>query len=234
MQKIELLLAGVADISMAKLEAGLVGEARRVAGALPAARCGLALRLPGNPVGETAHSSATSDGPRPCDAILEIQLAAAEIAAAIEAIRGLAGRLGHLIDPVRSAAIAGFEHVIMPGRGPVSLCFALRRLPRLTRQQYLDYWLNVHAEFGRHISPTHTYRQFHADDHSSRQTADAAGICIADYDGTAESFFPDVAGLRALLTRTDVAEGALEDERRFIDHARSVIGFYEARWGTLI
>ena len=52
-------------------------------------------------------------------------------------------------------------------------------------------------------------------------------IPASTLDGVVEVAFPSVAALVAQLTRPDVAEEALEDERKFIDHSRSMIWAYQ-------
>jgi len=45
-------------------------------------------------------------------------------------------------------------------------------------------------------------------------------------DGIAECLFPDLAAFHAQMARAEVAVEALEDEKNFIDHARSTFGLF--------
>lgn len=45
--------------------------------------------------------------------------------------------------------------------------------------------------------------------------------------GVVEVDFPNIEALVTQLTRPDVAEEALADERKFIDHSRSMIWTYQ-------
>ena len=56
--------------------------------------------------------------------------------------------------------------------------------------------------------------------------AAAAGLSPSTLDGVVEVHFPDIAAFVAQLSRSEVAEEALADERNFIDHARSIFWAY--------
>ncbi|MCW1382772.1 EthD domain-containing protein [Novosphingobium sp. KCTC 2891] len=126
-----------------------------------------------------------------------------------------------LSDPTRGTAFAGARHAVLPGGDAIRLFFGLRRLPALSRAAFHDYWLNRHAEIGRRLIPPYTYHQLHADDAETLELAAASGLAASTYDGIVEVHFPDVDAFVHQLSRTDVAEEALEDEKNFIDHSRS-------------
>lgn len=118
------------------------------------------------------------------------------------------------------------RHSVLPGRDAIRLFFGLRRLERLSLTGFHDYWLNRHAEIGRRLIPPYSYHQLHADPDLSARIADRAGIEPSSLDGIVEVHFPDVAALVTQLSRKEVAEEALADERNFIDHARSIFWAY--------
>jgi hypothetical protein len=228
-RKVQLFLAARDGIAVDDLKAGLAAESARICGFLPKnAHCRLSFRLSGNPLGQSAHGAEIVKASPPFDAIVEVSKSDASFEDLTKAIDGLAGRLVPWIDPARSIAIAGTEHQITPGSAPLLLAFPLRRLTRLTHREFLDYWLNVHAEYGRKARvPPIKYWQFHGDETASQAAAALAGVAIHDFDGVAMSYFTDIPELQDLLDQPSVASAALEDEKKFIDHSRSIIGLCE-------
>jgi hypothetical protein len=160
----------------------------------------------------------------PDDALPALAHVAARDAEVPDALVTLTGEqdataLVALADPARSRIFAGTRHAILPGRDAIRLFFGLRRLPALTRAAFQDYWLNRHADFGRRLIPPYSYHQIH--NAAAADSAPGAALMPATYDGIVEVHFPDIAALVHQLSRADVAEGALADEKNFIDHARS-------------
>lgn len=229
-KKIQVFLAARAGVLVDDFKAALATESSRICGLLPkGAHCRLSFRLPGDPMGQSAHGAETTKAVPPFDAVVEVSKSDdGSFEPLNKAIDGLAGRLGAWVDPGRSIVIAGTEHQITPGSAPLFLAFPLRRLARLSHREFLDYWLNVHAEFGRKARiPPIKYKQFHGDEAASQAAASLAGVAIHDYDGVAMSYFMDIPELQDLLAQPSVANAALEDERRFIDHSRSVMAVCE-------
>ncbi|GLS98814.1 hypothetical protein GCM10007897_01920 [Sphingobium jiangsuense] len=126
----------------------------------------------------------------------------------------------------RSSLAAAERHVVLEGRDRIRLFFGLRRLPALTLAEFHRYWLHHHADYGRRMIPPYSYHQLHADPARAAALAGTAGLPASTLDGIVEVDFPDVDALIRQLTRPDVAQDALEDERRFIDHDRSMIWAY--------
>ena len=139
------------------------------------------------------------------------------------AVSGVAAELGPLIDPARSAAVAGDEHVIVPGEQPLTLAMAIRRLPALTHEQYIEHWSTVHAELGRAVPGSQGYRQVRPVAQLSRRVAAAAGVGVADLDGVALAYYADERAFFAIMGNAEVAGPLLADERTFIDHAASAL-----------
>lgn len=167
----------------------------------------LALALAGDALPALAHV-ATRD-PEVPDALVRV-----EPGSDISALAALA-------DPVRSSVLAATRHAVLPGADAIRLFFGLRRLPALTRAAFHDYWLNRHAAIGRRLIPPYTYHQLHADEAATAAASTATGLAPSSYDGVVEVHFPDIAALIGQLSRSEVTQEALEDEKNFIDHARS-------------
>ncbi|HUD29748.1 MAG TPA: EthD domain-containing protein [Novosphingobium sp.] len=144
----------------------------------------------------------------------------------IEEAARIVASLGGEVDAQASTVLAFTRHAVLPGRDAVRLYFGLRRLDRLGLADFHDYWLNRHADFGRRLIPPYTYHQLHADPGETTRLARPTGLSASTLDGVVEVHFPDVDALVRQLSREDVAQGALEDERHFIDHARSQFWAY--------
>jgi hypothetical protein len=163
---------------------------------------------------------------RPFDAMIEVVTEGNE--ALLELIPwfdGLAKRLGDIVDAGASAALAGTEHVILPGAGPLLVLIANRRLPHFTHQGFIDYWLNYHGRFARDHTPPEVglyYRQFHTDIEATQRLVRVSGLKIGDFDGAAECYYSNADCVRALMSRTDVVDQATVDEKEFVDHERCV------------
>ena len=134
--------------------------------------------------------------------------------------------LAPLIDSSRSSVLVTQRHAILPGSDAIRLFFGLRRLERLTLAGFHDYWLNHHAELGRRLIPPYTYHQLHSDPVATAALARSLGVAAATFDGVVEVHFPDLDAFVRQLSRPEVAEEALADERNFIDHARSIFWAY--------
>ena len=117
----------------------------------------------------------------------------------------------------------------------IKLTFCLTRLPHLTRAAFQAYWLETHGPLVASVAETlqiRRYVQLHslpaeasADLRTSR---DAPG----EYDGVAELWFDSLEALAANSERPEArAAGALllEDERRFIDLAKSPLWWGEEK-----
>jgi hypothetical protein len=112
----------------------------------------------------------------------------------------------------------------------LTLVFALHRLPSLSSEQFHDYWLNKHAEVGRAVPGLQGYRQFHANQEATKAAAEAVGVALSDFEGAAEGFYRSLKDFLEIMSKPEVAADAIEDEKKFIDHSRSVIGLYHVAW----
>jgi uncharacterized protein (TIGR02118 family) len=109
----------------------------------------------------------------------------------------------------------------------IKLVFCLRRRPDLSREAFQRYWHETHAPLvRRHAAALHVrrYVQVHTLDDPLQDALRASRGGPDPYDGVAELWWDDRAALAAALADPDAQRAAaelLEDERRFIDLARS-------------
>ncbi len=112
----------------------------------------------------------------------------------------------------------------------VKLIFCLHRLPRLSREEFQRHWRELHAPLVASHAATlgiRRYVQCHTLEESSFAAMTAARGGLAGYDGVAELWFDSLE--QCLAARGPAAREAgralLEDEKRFIDLARSPLFF---------
>ncbi|MBV9991848.1 MAG: EthD domain-containing protein [Alphaproteobacteria bacterium] len=116
----------------------------------------------------------------------------------------------------------------------IKLTFCLHRLPGLTRQAFQDYWYGTHAPLvARHaqVLRIRRYVQLHSAATPLDDALRGARGAPAGYDGVAELWWDsldDMLGNDGDAARDAGAE-LLEDERRFIDLARSPLWFGEEK-----
>ncbi|MBR9834625.1 MAG: EthD domain-containing protein [Alphaproteobacteria bacterium] len=113
----------------------------------------------------------------------------------------------------------------------LKLTFCLHRLPELSRDDFQTYWRETHAPLvARHARTLGIVRyvQTHAETHDFNQTIRASRGAPDMYDGIAEIYFESWEALFAASENPGNAEAAaelLDDERKFIDLARSPLWF---------
>lgn len=109
----------------------------------------------------------------------------------------------------------------------IKLTFCLTRRPEFTRETFQDYWFNTHAPLVasvRDVLRIRRYVQLHSFplDVSADTRASRGGP--EGYDGVAELWwdsFEDMAGPSADPAAREAGRLLLEDEKRFIDLAKS-------------
>jgi uncharacterized protein (TIGR02118 family) len=109
----------------------------------------------------------------------------------------------------------------------LKLCFALRRLPGLSREEFQSYWRERHAPLvqkHREALRIRRYVQVHALGHPLDAVLRGSRGAPEGFDGVAELWW-DSAEELALAAASPAGSRAgrelLEDERRFIDLERS-------------
>jgi uncharacterized protein (TIGR02118 family) len=112
----------------------------------------------------------------------------------------------------------------------VKLVYAVRRLPSLTLADFQSYWFEQHGPLVRRHAPAlriRRYVQTHRLDLPGLNEALRASRGAGEpYDGVAELWWDsveDFAGAAATPEGQAAARELLEDERRFIDFARSAL-----------
>jgi uncharacterized protein (TIGR02118 family) len=109
----------------------------------------------------------------------------------------------------------------------VKLTFCLRRLPHLTREEFQRYWRDTPGPLVRAAAPAlrvRRYVQSHALEHPLNVSLRGGRGAPEPYDGVAELWWDSVEDLAAAGATPEGREAGrrlLEDERRFIDLARS-------------
>lgn len=165
------------------------------------------------------------DAEEPFDALVDIAFEGDGVDDVLPLLEGFGERFGDVIDPARSAALAGREYPILPGEGPVLVTIANRRLTHYTHEGFLDYWLAYHGPFAREHTPPEVglgYRQFHANESETAALLSRSGLAIGDFDGAAECRYRDADAVRLLMGMQQIVDEATEDEKEFVDHARCV------------
>jgi uncharacterized protein (TIGR02118 family) len=104
----------------------------------------------------------------------------------------------------------------------VKLIYCINRLPGMSVADFQRYWRETHAPIAAAIPGVRRYVQCHVlPELYDRHT-------VPPYDGAAELWFDDLDAMRAAIRSPEVA-AAREDERNFIDHARSAVFITEEK-----
>jgi uncharacterized protein (TIGR02118 family) len=117
----------------------------------------------------------------------------------------------------------------------IKLVFALRRLPHLSREEFQRYWREQHGPLVAQVGEAlriRRYVQLHTREHPVNQALRDSRDAPEPFDGVAELWWSSLEDLTAALAQpAGRAAGAalLEDERRFIDHARSPLWVADER-----
>ena len=117
----------------------------------------------------------------------------------------------------------------------VKITFCLRRLPHLSPQEFRRHWYEIHAPLVRkHQKALRIVRyiQFHSDLGPLTEKLRAFRHSPEPYDGVAEIWYESRETLKALgkdPSARAASRELLEDEKRFVDLARSPIWIGEER-----
>jgi uncharacterized protein (TIGR02118 family) len=109
----------------------------------------------------------------------------------------------------------------------IKLSFCLRRLPRLSREEFQKYWFETHGPLVRKHADAlriRRYVQTHTLIGDAADSLRASRGGPAGYDGVAELWWAsedDVAAALATPAGIEAGRVLLEDERKFIDLANS-------------
>jgi len=111
----------------------------------------------------------------------------------------------------------------------LKLVFALRRLPTLSREEFQRYWYETHGPLVRRHAKAlriRRYVQLHTLDDPINAALQESRGAEEPYDGVAELWWESREDLAQALATSEAQQAApelLEDERRFIDLARSAL-----------
>ena len=111
----------------------------------------------------------------------------------------------------------------------LKLVFPLRRLPALSREEFQRYWYETHGPLVRRHAKAlriRRYVQVHTLDHPINAVLQESRGAEEPYDGVAELWWESCEDLEQALTTPEAQQAGrelLEDERRFIDLARSAL-----------
>lgn len=116
----------------------------------------------------------------------------------------------------------------------IKLTFCLVRKPELTLEQFQDYWINTHAPLVASVKDVLRIRRYvqlhsYAPETSADTRRSRGGP--EQYDGVAQLWwnsFEDMASADPAAAR-DAGRLLLEDEKRFIDLARSPLWWGEEK-----
>lgn len=117
----------------------------------------------------------------------------------------------------------------------IKLTFCLMRRPELSREEFQKYWFENHAPLVRSHQDAlriRRYVQLHSMTSPLNDAIAASRGAPGMYDGVAELWWDSVEDMTAGASSPEgVAAGAalLEDERKFIDLARSPLWLGEER-----
>lgn len=226
--RINLLFTSSSGQPSPELGEALAAEAARLKGALPsklAAGAGLGLEpeAVARALGSLGDEGRSDFGAPGYQGLLWVVGPGGTMDELTDAVDGIAGRLGGLVDADRSAAVAGTEEIFLPGDGPLAGMYAVRRRPGDSYEHFHDFWRLEHTKLSMYI-PEFRYRQHHAVGYASRRAAEVAGVGVADVDGVIEYFFDDVQ-FQVDMTKLDNFQEIYLDEKNFVDHDRSTFSY---------
>ncbi len=106
----------------------------------------------------------------------------------------------------------------------IKLIYCLRRLPRLSLEEFQLHWLEHHRQFGQRSPLIRRYVQYHTlpDDPIREAMAQAGVSALEPYDGVSIAWWDDLEAMHRDMTGSPHVAAALQDELYFIDHSRSV------------
>ena len=115
----------------------------------------------------------------------------------------------------------------------IKVTFCLHRLPELTHEAFLDYWLNHHGPLVRSFVEALSIRRYvqsHGLITDLVKPMAKARAAPEPFDGVAELWFDGLHVLEENMRKPEAAEAGralLADERTFIDLPRSPIWYAE-------
>lgn len=127
------------------------------------------------------------------------------------------------IHAANSSVVVGSEFTVVSGDEPIRLAMALTRRDGMSTDDFIKYWSTTHADLGRQVPGSEGYSQIHPDGTLSESARQIWGFDGPQFDGIALACYSTDATFRSVMANTEVAGQLLEDERNFINHARSAM-----------
>ncbi|MBI3949597.1 MAG: EthD domain-containing protein [Acidobacteria bacterium] len=106
----------------------------------------------------------------------------------------------------------------------IKLIYCLRRLQHLSLEEFQVHWLEHHSQFGLRLKALRRYVQYHtlANDPTQEAMAQAGVSSVEPFDGIMVAWWDSIEALHTEMERNSDVAAALEDEKLFIDHRRSI------------
>lgn len=131
----------------------------------------------------------------------------------------------HFIDHSRTTACVAEEHVVVEpvGKGKYVLLECLMRRPDIDRKRFSELWTH-HAHIGRKAHEMGLLMGYIQNHTLLGEAGSVAGLGDGKepFDGVVTAYFDSIAKCKALLKSPLASQESFEDEKKFIDHARSV------------
>jgi len=109
----------------------------------------------------------------------------------------------------------------------IKFVMCICRHPDMSREQFQDYWLNMHGPFfqeNANIMRSKKYVQSHTINSPMNDALKDSRGMQAEYDGVAEVWFESEADLMEAMSSPEgqtLSAALLKDEGNFIDHTKS-------------
>ena len=109
----------------------------------------------------------------------------------------------------------------------IKFIMCITRHPKLTREEFKDYWMNKHGPFfmeNADAMGAKKYVQSHTLDTPLNEGLRTSRGMLPEYDGVAEVWFDSEAALMEGMSSPEgqkLGAALLEDEGNFIDHSKS-------------
>jgi uncharacterized protein (TIGR02118 family) len=113
----------------------------------------------------------------------------------------------------------------------LKMSFAVYRRDDLSREEFLDYWFNVHAPLAKRYAAAlriRRYVQLHGGDYETTRLMTESRQCQPPHDGVVEIWWDSEEDRLAGAASPDGREGARllhEDELKFCDMSRATVIF---------
>lgn len=103
----------------------------------------------------------------------------------------------------------------------IKMTMFLKRKPGLSHEAFVRHHVDKHGPLFRSIPEAQVHCLRYIQTHPVRLATDA--VTNADFDGTAELWFDDEAGMAAVLGSETYKNEVFPDEKTFLDHENTLI-----------